>query len=237
MAVRPLYVPLPSATPGVQTVDLEFRWHPGFAVSQRQKNVAAMHGAAADVGYGRVLEISTKSDREVGRALSAFNLAVTWKTTGDRAVVEGLFQGSKVFEGGGPYTDLYWSTGRESKRDPRIRNSGRLVGFEFAGTPWGLEPKTAFYDWLYILALLRNPALAEALLAYDGFTDVEFNPAKSINCQARSAALFAALSRSGRVPESTLQRDSFLALAYGVPEQEGGATLVTHQQLDLFGGD
>ena len=106
MATRPLFVPAPGAHPRVTTVDLEFTWHPGFAVSQRQKNVAVMHDAAGALGYSRVLDISTKSESELGRALSALNLSVTWKGTGDRSVVEGLFQGSKVLESGGPYTAL-----------------------------------------------------------------------------------------------------------------------------------
>jgi hypothetical protein len=32
---------------------------------------------------------------------------------------------------------------------------------------------------------------------YAGFTDIEFNPQRSINCQARSAALFLSLMKRG----------------------------------------
>ena len=174
-----------------------------------------MHAAAAGHGYERVLEISTKSDDYIGRALSAFNLSVKLSGTGEMATVEGLFQGSKVFESGGPYRDLYRAPGREAKRDPRIRNSGRLIGFDLNGTEWPLEPKTAFYDWLYVASLIRNPELGLSLLEFDGFTDVEFNPARSINCQAHSAALFVALHRDGRLPETPPTKDTFLALAYG----------------------
>lgn len=237
MATRPLFVPVPDGTPSVSTVDLEFKWHPGFAVSQRQKNVDAMHERAADMGFRRVLEISTKSASEVGRALSAFNLAITWKLTGERSIVEGLFQGSKVFEGGGPYHDLYSVSGREAKRDPRVRNSGPLLGFNLRGTEWGLEPKTAFYDWLYVTALLRNPDLAEEVLAYDGFTDVEFNPKRSINCQAHSAALFVAMQRSGRLADAPLSPDVFVEVAYGFAQEAGPPLREPEEvaQLDLFG--
>ena len=41
-----------------------------------------------------------------------------------------------------------------------------------------LNPKTIFYDWLYINAVLENPLLAAELLKYNAFTDIEFNPKK-----------------------------------------------------------
>lgn len=56
---------------------------------------------------------------------------------------------------------------------------------------------TAFYDWLYLNALLEHPDLAEPLLRYDGFTDIEFNPEKSLSTQTRSAAMYVALARAG----------------------------------------
>lgn len=64
-----------------------------------------------------------------------------------------------------------------------------------------LNPKTIFYDWLYINAVLENPLLAAELLKYNAFTDIEFNPEKSINCQAKAAALFVALSRKGKIEQ------------------------------------
>lgn len=42
---------------------------------------------------------------------------------------------------------------RDAKRDPRLQASGRLTGFRFNGSSFPLEPKTAFYDWLYINAI------------------------------------------------------------------------------------
>ena len=35
----------------------------------------------------------------------------------------------------------------------------------------------------------------EQLIQYEAFTDIEFNPQKSINCQAYSVAMFVALSK------------------------------------------
>lgn len=71
-----------------------------------------------------------------------------------------------------------------------------------------LNPKTIFYDWLYINAALENPLLAAERLKYNAFTDIEFNPEKSINCQAKAAALFVALSRQGKI-EQCRDFDSF----------------------------
>ena len=39
--------------------------------------------------------------------------------------------------------------------------------------------------------------IAEKLLDYDGFTDIVFNPQKSINCQARSCAIYVGMKRKG----------------------------------------
>lgn len=72
-------------------------------------------------------------------------------------------------------------------------------------------PRTAFYDWLYINALIENPQLAEKLNGYDGFTDIAFNPDKGINCQARSAALYVSLAKLG-VLEQCKDFESFLEL-------------------------
>ena len=41
-----------------------------------------------------------------------------------------------------------------------------------------------------------------SLYKYAGFTDVEFNPHRSINCQARSAALFLSLMKRGQLDEA-----------------------------------
>ena len=62
-----------------------------------------------------------------------------------------------------------------------------------------LAGKTFFYDWLYIHTLAQegNAALAEGILAYDAFTDIEFNPKRSINCQAEAAAMFVMLESIG----------------------------------------
>ena len=63
-----------------------------------------------------------------------------------------------------------------------------LKHVEYFGQEWPLIPKTAFYDWLYLSALLPHKNYLKRLHAYKGFTDIEFNPQKSVNCQARACA-------------------------------------------------
>ena len=195
MAKRPVFVPEGQA---VRELSVEFQWFPGFAVAQARKSIAALHEAAKVVGIDPVLEISSKSPDPVGVALSAFNLMV--EIGGRRMPVESAFQGAKRFRDGGPFPDIFEKSGREAKRDPRLKEHGPLVGFLIDRDVFPLEPKTAFYDHVYLLALGQNPELAAHLLQFNGFTDIAFDPKKSLNCQARSAALFVARA-SGSGPE------------------------------------
>ena len=84
-------------------------------------------------------------------------------------------------------------TSREAKSYIKTKENKKLKKFLFENIEFELEPKTFFYDWLYINALLQNKNLIEEVLSYDSFTDIEFNPQKSINCQAKSVALFLGL--------------------------------------------
>lgn len=210
MAIRPVFIPS-SQHPFVKEVPVEFEWFPGFALSQAQKSIRALHRAAEDQGIAPLLEISSKSPQNLGRALSALSLSLTIQ--GQTMTVESAFQGSKVFAQGGPYTDLYTMAGRDAKRDPRLRTSGQVVGFRFLDIDFPLEPKTAFYNWLYLTALTQHPKLAEDLLSYAGFTDIAFNPKRSWNCQARAAALYTALRhRQIDVPHLVNNVNAYLQL-------------------------
>ena len=196
MALRPIFIPYFEGLRFVREIPIEFAWSPGFAPVQKKKNVAALHEAAKAKGFSRLLEVSTKSEEKLGQRLSAFNMPIEIGD-GSMITIECAFQGSKVFEHGGPYTDIYRGTSREAKKDERLRSSGRVIGFCFEGIAVPPEPKTAFYDWLYARALAPHREFLSRFDAYDGFTDIEFNPEKSINCQARSCALFVSLVRKG----------------------------------------
>ena len=57
--------------------------------------------------------------------------------------------------------------------------------------------------------------LSEAVCRYDAFTDVEFNPEKSINCQARSAAIFVSLRKTGALEDALRDPETFKTVVYG----------------------
>ena len=213
MAKRPIFTPDLNRSPYVKAVDIEFQWYPGFAKSQAQKSIQSLHEAAEKQGISPILEISGKSTSTLGISLSAFNLGL--KTSrGQTMSVECAYQGSKVFKQGGPYHDLYSVSSREAKTDERLRNSGDLVAFNFCGDEFPTEPRTAFYDWLYINALWqKKPNMIQELYRYRGFSDIVFNPRRSLNCQARAAALFVSLCQNELLDKQTVQnKDSYMSL-------------------------
>lgn len=126
-ARRPGFVPAPDVPALVTVVPIDLTWSPGFALAQKKKNIHALHAAAAARGLSPLLEISTKADEKPGRHLSAFHLTV--RSAGGAIPLECAFQGSKVFEEGGPYTDLYSADVRAAKRDPRLKTSGNTHSF------------------------------------------------------------------------------------------------------------
>jgi len=218
MAKRPVFVPQ-QTMPRVRVLEPEFQWHAGFAVSQQQKSIASLHAAARALGVRRPLDISSKSPEELGRLLSGFNLVVEHSEHGVGSVaLESAFQSAKVFSRGGPFLELAHQSPRDAKGDPRLRNSGMLLRFQWAGQRFPLHPTTAFYDWLYFQALgLLDDAARRAICERDGFTDIAFNPDKSLNCQAGSAALFVSLVKDGSTEPWTLEFEEFVKVAYGVP--------------------
>ncbi len=211
MAKRPVFIPMSHGDLLVETIFVEFHWHSGFSVKQKQKNINSLHDEAYLLGgISNILEVSSKSESELGVSLSAFNLKGKTKKYKEEFTVETLFQSSKVFKFGGPYRDLLYKTSLEAKKDERIKESGNLLEFNLFGEIWELEPKTAFYDYIYIKTLLENNHLLDDILKYDAFTDIEFNPEKSINCQAYSVALFKALSLRCLLPQSVSNKEAFL---------------------------
>ncbi len=209
MTIRPVYIPGLNGSQLVIPINIEFQWFPGFSISQKQKSIAALHASAVKRSVPRVLEISSKSPDKLGIQLSAFNLQFSMQD-GRHFSIENVFQSSKIFENGGRYSDLLEVSAKEAKTDPRLRSSGQLCGFCLEDTDWPLQPVTAFYDWLYLTALKSAPDLASQLLEYDGFSDIEFNPNRSRNCQATSAALFVSLVKRGEFATVMQSQQSFL---------------------------
>ncbi len=211
MATRPIYKPSLLKV-GVETQQVDFHWSPGMSFQQKQKSIRSLHENAKILGAYPILEISSKSSDELGVKLSAFNLKIESTKLKLIISVEVAFQASKIFEKGGPFTDLLGASSVSAKKDPRIRNSGDLIGFDFLGQKFDIKPRTLFYDWIYINALNQNDLLAHELLGYAGFSDIEFNPKKSINCQAYAAALYVSLYKNNYLDIALSSQEEFSAI-------------------------
>lgn len=210
VAKRPIFVVTTDGPQLVREVFINFEWVKGIAPSQKRKNVISLHKSAKQENIFSILEVSTKSEIQLGIDLSAFNLILETDAYGFISI-ESVFQGSKVFTSGGPFMDLYGKSGPEIKKDKRLNKSGQIIKFTFEGETWDLEPKTAFYDWLYLHAVnLLN--IDDELKKYQGFTDIEFNPKKSINCQARSCALYVSLMNREILQKAMEDKQLFLEL-------------------------
>ena len=162
-------------------------------------------------------------------ALSAFNLKIK-SAKGRQFSVESVYQSSKVFSGNHgeiQYLDLLYKSPTEAKTDPRLKTSGNIVAFRTFGKTekeWSINPISAYYNWIYLNALIQHPEYHKPLLEYHAFTDIEFNPKKSLNCQAYAAALFCSLYKNNLLEETMKTPSNFLSL-YQKP----------NETLDLFG--
>lgn len=174
----------------------DFKFYTGFALSQKQKSVKSFHEEILKkYPNAKILEVSRRSENPIGVSLSAFNLQY-YNIDGKKYPVECVFQSSKVFSNGKQYVDLLNKTARDAKTDERLKTSGTLTKFSLNNEDWELEPKTYFYDYIYLSALNKNKKLCEQLMEFDVFTDIEFNPQKSFNCQARSVAIAVTLLKN-----------------------------------------
>nr|WP_198014503.1 hypothetical protein [Salipiger mucosus] len=109
-------------------MDIAFEWVPGRDLEQKRACIVSWHAAAREqAGIENILEISTRSENPLGRSLSAFNLALSIPGREDPVTVECAYQGSKVFEHGGPFTDLLGVSSWEAKKDPRLTSSGSIT--------------------------------------------------------------------------------------------------------------
>lgn len=213
MARRPVFVP-DSDKPYVSELSLDFEYFSGSSIQQKQRSIASLHASyVAKFPSSRVLEVSSKSERDIGVRLSAFNLMIEHPGRGSYSV-ECAFQASKVFLHGGPFVDLFDVSSRAAKTDRRLRESGELVAFRYCEHEFPLEPKTYFYDWLYASALCHDDKLVEQVMMFDAFTDIEHNPERSINCQARSVAKVVGLARAGLLTDALQSPQAFLELGY-----------------------
>ena len=227
MANRPIFIPSENLNNPVLIESVEFEWYPGMAVSQKQRSIQSLHKNAKEtLKLNSILEVSSKSEVELGRNLSAFKLQINLDD-GSSMPVENAFQGSKVFKNGGPFSELYFTDTMKIKKDIRLKDSGDLTKFSFDGFDWPIEPKTAFYDWVYLKALVQSVGLTEKLLEYDAFTDIEFNPKKSFSCQAKTVALYIHLLKNKMSNVINASPGEFIKYSLKNKNKESS-------QLDLF---
>ena len=195
MVTRPVFVPSIKHGSLYEWVPVEFEWYPGFATSQKQKSIQSLHSSAQKMNIFPILEVSTKSPLEVGRRLSAFSLKL--EVDGRLRTLESVYQGSKVFSESGQHIELLDLDPFTAKKRIRELARGKIVAFRCFGQDFPTEPKNAFYDWLYIRAIYPHRNWVEKNIDFYAYSDIEFNPQKSINCQARAVAEYKSLEIQG----------------------------------------
>ena len=213
MAYRPVFY---GDAFGYKKHMIDFEFFTGFSLSQKQKSIKSLHNSIIRNFPGRkILEVSSKSLDEIGRQASAFNLNVILKS-GKEFSVEQIFQGSKKFRRGGSQLHLIdRMTSKELKKYiGRLHQVDELVSFECFGQIFPLKPQTFFYNWLYINSLHKNQLLANQIINYDTFTDIEFNPNKSKNCQAEACSIYVYLYKSNLLDYALSSKENFLQVVY-----------------------
>lgn len=215
MATRPVFTTTNEA-PFYKEVSTNFTYFNGFSITQKRKCIESLHESFLEKQKNtKVLEISSKSPLKLGVNLSAFNLR-----TKEGYTVESAFQGSKVFENAGPFPHVLTKNSREAKRSTEYFKLCKIIGFNYLGEIFGNEPKTYFYNWLYVNALHAQPDLSKQILEFDAFTDIEFNPQKSINCQAQAAAIYVSLYKNNLLKEALESKEKFLKIVYSMGEDK-----------------
>lgn len=196
---------------------VEFKWNPGFAKIQLQKNVAAIHRAfLKDHSDFNLLEVSSAASDVIASKASAFNLLV--ETSHGKFTIEQAFQAGKVFENSGVQNHLLKYSSIDIKKIvSKINLNDQLIGFEEFGSKFPLEPKTFFYNWIYLKALNQrhNKIISNKILQYDAFTDIYFNPKKSFSCQAEACSIYVALVRQNKIKDALRSKENFLNIVYG----------------------
>ena len=175
MAIRPIYISNIPEKPFIKR-DIQFVWIKGMSYSQKCKRRDSMHEVVAKLyPIDKVLEISTKSNKELGVNLSALKLTVKYKS-GNEETVEKIYQSSKVLD-----------------------ENNKIKEFKFNNTLFEKDPYSMYYDYIYMLGLYCHKEYWEDLNKYDIFTDIEFNPNKMLNTQARAAAIWNTLYRNNMI--------------------------------------
>ena len=199
-----------------------------FALSQKRKCQIGLHqNFLMEYPKEKILEISSSSLVSLGAKLSAMHLSK--RTLKGITTVESVFQSSRIYSDGikriGPFPEYRFLPGRECKK--LVKEAAKEMHsyqYELDGLTFyaPVHHISQFYDSLYLNALLEpeNEEVKNKLLQenYTAFTDLA---TRSLNCQARSAAIFVGLVRAGLIDEV---RDYFSYLKL-FRTQENGKTI------------
>jgi len=217
--------------------DVEFQWFPGFARVQKQKSIASLHeNFAIENPQYKTIEISSSSTEPLGISTSAFNLNI--KTTHGTYTVEQLFQAGKVFKLQGKQSNLLGLSPADARKANKgLNRNDVLINFDLFGDTFPLEPKTYFYNWIYLNALRENSTLAKDILKYDAFTDINANPKYTISTQAEACSIYVSLARKGTLNKALHDKNSFLQEIYGQTIKQPEPTIKKPVQINLFNPD
>ena len=217
MAERSVFVSK-TTYPFFEEVHVSMDWFGGFALSQKRKCQISLHrNFLRQYPEEKVLEISGASTMSLGAKLSAMNLSK--QTAQGCTSVESAFQSSRIYSDGirqvGPFPEYLFLPGKESKKLVKEASCGmHSYAYLFDGMSFAAPAHhiSQFYDFLYLNALLEpeNHAAAQQLLE-EGYTAFSDLATKSLNCQARAAAIFVGLTRAGLI-ECVRERSSYLHL-------------------------
>jgi hypothetical protein len=96
----------------------------------------------------------------------------------------------------------------------KMQHAKRLALFLFisVGLVWGQSDGGQRSGSAASVASTSGSAALARLNKYVGFTDIEFNPSKSINCQARSCALFVSLMKHQILQNAVSSPEAFIRL-------------------------
>lgn len=194
--------------PFYKDIHVSLVWFGGFALSQKRKCEIGLHeNFKAAYPNEKVLEISSTSLMSLGARLSAIKLKK--RTKRGITYVEPAFQSSRIYSDEtrrvGPFPEYMFLPGKECKKIVKKESLGmHSYQYYFDGLTFYAPEHhiSQFYDFLYLNALLEpeNEVVMKELLncGYTAFSDLA---TKSLNCQARSAAIFVGLVKAGLIDE------------------------------------
>ncbi len=214
MAERPVFIPKYSY-PYYQEVSVSFHYAAGFALVQRQKNIAAIHEAYLKIDpHARILEASSKSPSSLGKSLSPFYLKAEY--LGREVPVENIFQSCKVFQSGGPFLQILDMQPVKAKTTSLTKTHGPLLYYEYDHERYPIDPHGWLYDWIYLHALAAHPDLLNQLSDYNAFTDIAFNPKTGSTCQAKCLAICLGLQKKNLLEAALSSLPEFLKILFRV---------------------